>query len=498
MSLRLRLALWWGGLTGLVILVVGLFSYASESLALYNDLDRELRSAAQRAAASRFSSVPTPQDETRLLAATDWVGIAVWLYGPEDTLLAASPNAVLAPAVGPDRIMADPSGPAYDRIVELAPPYVTIDPGDGKFGIHLGPAGVRWRVYVLPAVPPATYAVAAAPLRDIDAAIATTRRLVPLLAVAAGVTMLLAGLLLASRALRPVAALTGTAGAIAHARAFDRRVAVRNPRDELGTMATTFNDMLDSLQQAYVAQQRFVADASHEIRTPLTSVLANLVLIERHPAMSPQDHKEAVSEAIRETRRLVRLVSQLLALARADAGVVPVRRRVELDRVLLDAFNDIRHLADAHQLSIDQVEPVAIDADPDQLKQLLLILLDNALKYTPVGGSVRVALTRRGANAEVVVLDTGTGISKEDLPHVFDRFYRGAHARAHDPAGSGLGLSIARWIAGLHGGEVVLASEDGHGTVATMRLPIPVTFPVPTASGRDAARARQPSHGGLR
>ena len=477
-SLRVRLALWWGGLTGLVVLVVGLLFYAAESLTLYNDVDRELRAAAERATVARPS---IPAEGTVLVAATDWVGIAVWVYGPTGDVLAATPNAALTPSIDPRGFLAatEESLPAYDWIVRVAPPYVAVDAGEGQFGVHRGPDGNRWRIYVLPTrrtggaaggAAPSAYAVAVAPLRDIDTATATTRRLVPALAGVGGATMLLAGLLLARRALRPVAALTETAGSIARSEALDRRVAVGNPHDELGQMATTFNAMLDSLERSYRAQQRFVADASHEIRTPLTSVLANLHLLERRPEMPTEERQEAVREAARETRRLVRLVAHLLALARADAGVAPVRTRVALDRVVRDAFEEVRRVSDGRAMALETVDEVTVEGNADQIKQLLVILLDNALKYTPEGGAVRLGLERRDGVAEVWVRDSGIGIGPEELPHVYERFYRGESARARDPGGSGLGLSIGRWIAAQHGGELTLTSERGAGTRAAFRL----------------------------
>lgn len=477
-SLRMRLALWWGGLTGLVVLVVGLLFYAAESLTLYNDVDRELRGAAERATVARPS---IPAEGTVLLAATDWVGVAVWVYGPGGDVLASTPNAMLAPRMDPREFLASTEGsrPAYDWIVRVAPPYVAVDAGEGRFGVHWGTDGNRWRIYALPTrgvgtagggAAPTGYAVAVAPLRDIDTATATTRRLVPALAAVGGVTMLLAGLLLARRALRPVAALTETAGAIARSEALDRRVAVGNAHDELGQMATTFNAMLDSLERAYRAQQRFVSDASHEIRTPLTSVLANLHLLERRPEMPVDERQEAVREAARETRRLVRLVAHLLALARADAGVAPVRKRVALDRVVRDAFEEVRRVSGGRAMALETVEEVAIEGDADQIKQLLVILLDNAVKYTPDGGAVRVGLERLDGTAEVWVRDSGIGIGPEELPHVYERFYRGETARTRDPGGSGLGLSIGRWIAAQHGGELTLESELGAGTRAALRL----------------------------
>jgi signal transduction histidine kinase len=263
---------------------------------------------------------------------------------------------------------------------------------------------------------------AAAPLHDVDVSVSLFRNMVPPLALGGAAVAFLFSRLLAGRALQPVAAVTETAGTISRSRSFSERVPERDTHDELGRLEATFNEMLDSLEQAYRAQQRFVADASHELRAPLTAIQANLELLERRPELPPADRQEAIDEASREARRLVQLVADLLALARADAGIELRRRSVELDRVLLDVLSEARHLAGGSRLELGTIEPAALEADPDRLKQLVLILLDNALKYTPDGRRVTLRLGRNGNEATLVVQDAGVGIPAADLPHIFDRF----------------------------------------------------------------------------
>ena len=220
------------------------------------------------------------------------------------------------------------------------------------------------------------------------------------------------------------------------------------------------------------AQKRFVADASHELRAPLTAIQGNLELLYRYPDMPPQDRMESVSQALKEAQRLGRLVADLLALARGDAGLRLKREPLDLDRVLLEAFENACHLSQQHRLT-RELEPLKLEGDRDYLKQLALILLDNALKYTPPGGKVHLTLSRQNNHAEFRVADSGNGIAAQDLPHVFDRFYRADQSRRRDPGGSGLGLSIAKWIVEQHGGEIRLESELGEGTTAIVRLPLP-------------------------
>jgi two-component system, OmpR family, sensor kinase len=472
-TLRLRLALIWATLTAAVVLAAGVFVYAAESLSLYNTLDREVHRAVLDLSRRWEPDDPVPE-LAAILADTHAPGLTLRAYDQAGAPLAELPNAGIGPSITPRAVLEQPVPFAYDPVVRWLPPYVTVDARPGAFGLTTDSSGDRWRVYVLPVEVEgaAAYLVGVAPLRDIDSAVATLRRLIPALAAAGAAAIFVAGAWLAGRLLRPVARLTETAAAIARGRSFGRRVPVDRRRDELGEMAATFNDMLDRLEEAYRAQQRFVADASHELRSPLTAIQANLDLLARRADLSEAERQEAVEEARRETRRLVRLVADLLALARADAGVPLVIRPVELDRVLMDAFQQVRHQADGHTMSVEHLEPAVAPGDADRLKELFLILLDNALKYTPRGRGVWVALRRRDGAAEVKVRDEGIGISPEDLPRVFERFYRADPARTRDPTSTGLGLAIAKWITEQHGGTIVLESAPGQGTTATVRLPL--------------------------
>lgn len=471
LPLRLRLALWYGALTGLVVLVVSLLAYAEHTREHYDDVDRSLVGAAEHVAGREGDAATAHGTLAEALAVPVEPGIALRAYDQGAQVVAAGPNAVLAPIVDPRAIHG--AVPPYDPVAGLVPPLLPVGELHGSLGVTSDAGGARWRVYVLPAGPAATYAymVAAAPLGTIDASMDGFRRMMLLATLLGAATTFVIGFLLAGRALRPVSALTETARAIANSRDFEDRVPVSRRQDELGRLATTFNEMLASLEQAYAAQQRFVSDASHELRAPLTAIQGNLELLEHRPQLPPDERQEAIGEAAREARRLSTLVADLLALARADAGVALRRERVELDRVLLETVGEARHHAGGQRVEVGVLQPAVVDGDPDRLKQLLLILLDNALKYTPSPGRVTVALRRLETTVEMTVEDTGVGISLEDLPHVFERFYRADPARSRDPGGTGLGLPIARWIARQHGGDVVLTSQTGSGTTARVDLP---------------------------
>ena len=483
MSLRLRLALWYSALTGAVVVLVCLYGYAVHSRTHYDELDVTLRRTARHFAAE-LARASSDAGRAQVLTSAHRLGTAVSLQDDRERPLniSSGDDATVTFLAG--------SRPAYPALAALAPPLLEPQPGPGAFALATDDDGVRWRAFVIPASPAGPYRlVVALPLDHLDASVRRFGRLMIIMALVGCTLTFAAGWLIAGHALRPVAALTDKARDIARSRVFAERVRVGSVRDELGRLAATFNEMLASLEGAYAAQQRFVSDASHELRAPITVIQANLELLTRHPAMPGEEREQAIAEAFGETARLGRLVADLLSLARADAGVAIRRERVELDRVLMHVLGEARHLARGQRLAVVTVEPVVVEGDPDRLRQLLLIPLDNAIRYTPPGGQITIELERRDDMAEVRVADTGIGIAEHELPRVFERFYRADPARTREPGGTGLGLAIARWIAEQHGGTVDLASRRGEGTTARIRLP------ALARSGRTGMRGARPGPG---
>jgi two-component system, OmpR family, sensor kinase len=333
----------------------------------------------------------------------------------------------------------------------------------------------RWRLYVLPLARSndvVGYLVGLAPLGRLDQSIQSFRSMLLALGLLGLGVALISSRAVASQALQPIASIVHAAHGIAESRDLSCRISVPLQRDELGVLAETFNTMLTSIESAYRAQQRFVADASHELRTPLTTIQGNLEIIRRERAMAEPDRMEALAETEREAARLSRLVADLLALARADAGATLAQRPVDMDAIVIDTFHTARQLACGQSLSLEPFEPARVLGDEDRLRQVIIVLLDNALKYTPADGQVHLGLQVCGAQAEILVRDTGIGIPESDLPHVFERFYRADPARSRDSGGIGLGLAIARWIVEQHGGSITLDSTLDQGTTARVRLPL--------------------------
>ncbi len=281
------------------------------------------------------------------------------------------------------------------------------------------------------------------------------------------------GVFLAGRALRPIDEVTLAARQIS-AEDLGRRLDLALPNDEVGRLARTFDGMIARLDEAFQRQRQFTADASHELRTPLTAIKGQAeVALQRERA--PEEYREALRRVNEEVDRMIRLLGSLLTLARADAAQIEIEREpVSLERLAGDAMEQLRPAAAEKRVTVTPLSSadIVIRADHDLLLQLLLNLLDNAVKYTPEGGTVEVSWRPGAGRAEISVRDTGPGIAPEHLTHVFDRFYRVDAARSRAEGGAGLGLSICRWIAEAHGGAIRAESPPGGGARFTVSLPL--------------------------
>jgi len=317
----------------------------------------------------------------------------------------------------------------------------------------------------------------AVPITERENALATLRMLL----IAGDALIILAafaiGWVLAGAALEPIHRITQTAQAIGAERDFRRRIQHQGPNDEVGQLATMLNTMLSELERAYrqveqalETQKRFVADASHELRTPLTTIRGNIELLRNDLPLEPQERADILADTKEEIERLIRLVNQLLLLARADAGRPLHCDTVPLKPLIEDACRQIHALAPQRTISTDQVHEVSVWADRDALKQVLLILLDNARVHTPARATISVSTTVAANHATITIRDTGPGIPPDVLPHVFERFYRGDVSR--HGGGAGLGLAIAKELIEGQGGSIAVQSTVGQGTAFTLTLPL--------------------------
>jgi len=304
---------------------------------------------------------------------------------------------------------------------------------------------------------------------------ATRTNLLSTMLVISVVAVLLAGIgswVVLGRALSPLESITDTVDQINRADDLSRRIPYQDETDdEIGEMVVSFNQTLERLESLFTSQQRFLADVSHELRTPLTVIKGNVDLM-RH--MKEAD-EESLSSIDQEAGRLTRLVGGLLMLAQAESGKLALSfAPVELDLLLTEVFTEMRVLAGSRvKVHLNDIDQVMVNGDRDRLKQVFLNLISNAIQYTPAGGEIFLSIRKLGDQARVIVRDTGPGIPAEDLPHIFDRFYRAEKSRTRSKtSGFGLGLSIAHWIVEHHGGQIKVESKEGKGTTFVIWLNI--------------------------
>jgi heavy metal sensor kinase len=282
------------------------------------------------------------------------------------------------------------------------------------------------------------------------------------------------GYWLSRRALAPVDQITRAAQEI-NSNNLARRLDVPRSRDELQRLSETLNGMLARLEASFNRITQFTADASHELRTPL-AVMRTTTEVSLRTSQTVADFREAQEDVLAELEKTSSLVEKLMVLARADAGVESLQRApLNLTDCLRDACNEGRVLAAAKQLSFQEnidSSALVVEGDSQALHRVFLILIDNAVKYTPSGGSITVGINRSDDSAVAEFRDSGIGISAEDLPNIFDRFYRADKARSREFGGVGLGLSIARWVAEAHRGSIQVQSTPGTGSVFRVRLPL--------------------------
>lgn len=474
MSIRLRFTLLYNAILALTLAVFGFSLYYVQAHITYDALQKDLERSSERMAESvlRVGTNPNPDAGPRPSEPRpnpeDFSGGQVFRELPEREILR------VLDATG--NLIASPFG----RVEDVLPL--------SEAGLQAAQVGETWwekdifqeqtvLIYTRPVLLDGQVIFilqTARPLTERDRSLqflATTFGIASLLTilVAFGIGWLLSGL-----TLQPIQRLTQTAQAIGDERDFTRRVTYRGPQDEVGQLATTFNSMLARLQDAYqqVAhslemQRDFVADVSHELRTPLTTLRGNLGLLRREPSIPAEEQADILADMTDESDRLIRLVNDLLVLARADAGRNLARESLAILPVLDETCRQARQLDPQREINLE-AQDLSILGDRDAFKQVVLIALDNALKHS--SGPITVKILRNGTQAEIRVQDAGEGIPPEKLEHVFDRFYRGEETSTMP--GFGLGLPIAKSLVEGMGGSIQIESEVGKGSLLILSLPV--------------------------
>jgi len=463
-SIRAQLTLWYLAFFTILLAGFSAFLYTLLSRSLHQRLDAALTSTADTAASFFQGEVIEANGDVRAAAAETLRELRI-----RDVSIAISDGrSWLASGGKPECAL--PPAPAGRSLTTLA--------GCGPRGARVltVPAQVAGRRYFL---------AVAAPLDSIDEQLDALLGLfliaLPLAILAAGV----GGFLLAGRSTAPLVAMAQQAEAIG-AKNLDRRLEIGVVENEVGRLARVFNELLGRLEHSFASMKAFMADASHELRTPLAVIRGEVdVALERDRA--PEDYRESLAIVQDETRRLSRLVDDLLNLARADGGTRPLDiEDLYLNDLVESCCQAVRPLAIRKRISLEAECPaeVAFRGDAHLLGRMISNLLDNAVRYTPEGGAVRIALEADDSRARIVVADTGIGIPEECVARVFERFYRVDKSRSRAEGGFGLGLAIVKWVAEAHHGAVTLASRPGGGSVFTVELPLTAPSPIRAIRGQ--------------
>ncbi|MBK9710206.1 MAG: HAMP domain-containing protein [Kouleothrix sp.] len=461
MTLRSRLTLSYVSFFAIALIALDIGLYLIARQALINSIDNELQLGAQLVQQdftdSNEALLAYFGERRKLLVSVSGFGatnLGAQVFKQDGTLFTGSPN--LSETLPADQALLTK---AFDRVSSV----LTVDAGEVRLRELYTPLIFRDRVVgVLQIV---------RSMKETELAL----KLLFYALLGGGLVVLLAaargGAWLTRAAFRPIDEVTHTAQGIVRAEDLSRRVPVPPAQDELQRLTITINDLLARLEALFSAQRRFVADVSHELRTPLAAMQGNLEVLDRGAARDPGLLAESLADMRREVARLIRMANDLLLLAQSEAGVQLRREPVELDTLLLEVHRELRPLADGIQLRIGEEDQIVVQGDRDRIKQALLNLGVNALQHTPPGGSVTLALARADGKAALTVADSGAGIGSDDLPHIFDRFYRADPSRSRNRGGAGLGLAIVKWIADAHGGQVEVTSTPGSGSRFSLLLP---------------------------
>ncbi|MGH9968873.1 MAG: sensor histidine kinase [Pyrinomonadaceae bacterium] len=457
-SVRTRLTLWYAGVLALSLIAFAFLVYYAAAAIFYERQDESLRSTAQTVASAYVEEF----EELHSLGGAGQVVLAEISFPNRHVQVTDSNGQPVAS-----------SGNATETVVLI--PSAALEEARKRGSTLVTLNGLRIAVVPVSTDRALGFATVAEPLSVIDDGLRRLRRAffggVPLILLFASV----GGYFLARKSLLPIASMNWQTQRIS-AGSLSSRLDVINPRDELGRLATTINDLLARLETSFKEQQRFIADASHELRTPL-AVLRGETEVSLVKTRTVAEYQDSLSLIKDEAERLSRIVEDLFILARQpiDAPAALMKESVSLNETVRDCARAAQVLAVRKGVRLkteSDSSPIVLEGDKELLKRMILNLLDNAVKYTPEGGEISITLARQNGNAQIVVLDTGIGIPQVDQLHVFDRFYRVDKARSRALGGAGLGLSIVAWIVEAHGGSVHVESVANRGSKFTVHLPV--------------------------
>ena len=486
-TIRTRLTTWFASAVAVILAGFTVAVFLSRRSSLYGELDRRIESEAELTAGILAGVARAGGTVVR----TNAVGRPI-LAQELSATLEAVPDFLLITAAKdsfPLFVSIDSGGLTYPKFEQLRQAIVAARGRRVEGTIRLAPDGPRLRYIVRglgPDVPQGGAVLVGVNPEAAELGLEQTFSTFLLILPFGVLAAFAIGSLVARRALRPVDQITNEVREITDGTSLHRRLPTSMVKDELGRLADTLNQMIGRLDRSFTALRRFTADASHELKTPLTVLKAGVERALTTPNLPP-DSLAALEESMDEINRMTELVDALLTLARADEGLVRLHQEpVDLRALILETEETGELLAEPAGIEVSAdapVDPVIVPADGSRIRQLVMNLLTNAVKYTPAGGRVRLWLERDDGRVRFGVSDTGIGIAPGDLPHIFDRFWRAdsARTRTAERPGVGLGLAICKWIAEAHGGTIEVQSRPGRGTTFSVTLPTSVAEPAPPA-----------------
>ncbi len=483
MTIRLRLTLWYTALLGITLILF--------SVTVYSALTANLRFQLEQGAALQARNIAAAVAQQFQGDVLVFRSRADNVFFPQVELFASSVGAQLLDTEG--NVLKRSENLGDIPIPHHAEAMARVNAGQDFRYYYVTNDGATFLVYSVPLVVNEQLMGAIQLIQPVTTALTALTQVNRYLILGTSISIVLAaivGAFLARRALAPIDTITETANAITRTHDLGNRIDIHDNASEVGRLAATFNEMLDRIQHLFQAQERLIGDVSHELRTPLTTIQGNIELLRRMTA-SPTGNgnlriedaselfRESLAEVQAESERMNKMISDLLLLAQADSGALQIQMApVELDTVLLEVYRQTRRLvehykgkADALDIRLGSEDQALVRGDRDRLRQVLMNLAENAVKYTPEGGAVTISLENRDGWVCVSIADTGIGISEEQQAAIFERFYRTDKARSREMGGSGLGLSIAQRIAQAHDGKITVTSQLGVGSTFTVWLP---------------------------
>lgn len=478
-SMRSQLTIWYSGVLALVLLIFAVTSYSYLARAARQRTDDSLSDTVTSLVSvfnTELGDENQPADEAVREAARgfNFRDRQVIVFDGRRNVVVASEMTENLPH-GPKWFTSDEAQPQLANLMDSASSagraYTTIFKEEHAIRVFAAAVPTGGQTYLF---------AAATPLREQDQALEQARQAFYVAIPLALLLASLGGYFLARKSLAPVVTMGEQAARIG-ASNLNERIPVPQNNEELGQLARIFNALLLRLDESFAQQKRFMADASHELRTPVAVIRGESEVTLSQPSRDEREYRESLAIVNDEGQRLTQMVEDLFILARADAGEYPlVLTDFYLDESITECVRSMRSLAVQKDLEIVYQPPekeIAFRGDEPLIRRIVLNLLHNAIKYTPKNGRVRVSLRDNPEHCEVEISDTGQGIPAEAQSQVFERFFRVDKARSRDESlngsGAGLGLSIARWAAEMHGGKIILERSDGSGTTFVISLPSP-------------------------